>query len=223
VAPGKELDRAYSQKNCELVKKGLANLLAHIEIVKNSGIPLVVCLNHFATDAPEEVKLIQTAVESRGVEFAVSKHWALGGKGAIELAQAVENACRKPSNFKFLYEDQAPLAERIDKIAHNIYGAKEVRYSLGAARKLEQYEKLSQVQDFNVCMVKTHLSLSHDPGQKGRPQDWILPIQDILMYQGAGFIVPVAGEIKLMPGTASSPAFRKIDIDTKTGRVYGLY
>ena len=161
--------------------------------------------------------------ESAGARAAVSDHWLKGGEGALDLADAVIDACEEKTDFKFLYEEQEPIKKRIDKIAREVYGAKSVTFTPNAMSKIERLEKDETMRDFPVCMVKTHLSLSHDPKIKGRPIGWELPVSDILTYGGAGFIVPVAGGIKLMPGTSSDPAFRRIDVDTETGKVKGLF
>jgi formate--tetrahydrofolate ligase len=223
VVPGKALDPAYTKKNTQLVEKGLETLMAHLEAVKKSGISPVVCINHFATDDEEELEIIKKAAEANGARVAVSKHWLEGGKGAEELAEIVIEACNDEKEFKFLYDEDAPLREKIYTIATEVYGADGVKYTESAKKKAEKIENDPELKNLSTCMVKTHLSLSHDPELKNRPVDWTLPIRDIMVYRGAGFIVPVAGEIKLMPGTASDPAYRRIDIDTVTGKVKGLY
>ncbi len=223
VVPGKPLDSAYTEKNIKLVEKGLDNLMAHLEAVKKSGISPVVCINHFATDDEEELAVIKRAAEAKGARVAVSRHWLEGGKGAEELAKIVIEACNDENEFKFLYDEDAPLREKIYTIATEVYGADGVSYTETARKKAEKIEKDPELKTLSTCMVKTHLSLSHDPELKNRPVDWTLPIRDIMVYRGAGFVVPVAGEIKLMPGTASDPAYRRIDIDTETGKVKGLY
>jgi formyltetrahydrofolate synthetase len=223
VAPGKPLNKAYTEKNVGLVEKGLENLLAHIQTVKLSGIEPVVCINHFATDSEEEVAVIRRAAESAGARVALSRHWELGGEGARELAETVMDACSQKPKFRFLYEESTPLSERIRLIATQVYGADGVSYTPAAKEKLEAIEADKKLSRLGTCMVKTHLSLSHDPTIKGRPRGWTLPIRDVLIYRGAGFVVPVAGDIKLMPGTASDPAFRNIDVDTATGKVKGLF
>ncbi len=223
VSPGQPLDRAYTEKNTDLVEKGVENLLAHIETVKKSQISPVVCINHFYTDADEEVEVIRKAAEAAGARVAVSKHWEKGGEGAMELAEVVVDACESEPKIKFLYEDKTPLRERIDLIAREVYGADGVSYSPEAEQMAKKVEADPELSKLGTCMVKTHLSLSHDPTLKGRPKGWTLPIRDILIYGGAGFVVPVAGAIKLMPGTASDPAYRGIDVDVETGKVKGLF
>ncbi len=223
VVPGKPLDKAYTEKDVGLVEKGVSNLLAHIETVKKSGIQPVVCINNFYTDSPEEHLAIRRAAEAAGARVAVSKHWELGGEGATELAEAVVEACEQKPAFKFLYGNEIPLRERIQKVAVEVYGADGVSYSPEAETKLKAIQEDPELKDLGTCMVKTQYSLSHDPAAKGRPKGWVLPIRDILVYRGAEFIVPVAGDIKLMPGTSSDPSFRKIDVDTKTGRVRGIF
>jgi formyltetrahydrofolate synthetase len=223
VVPGAPLDKAYTEKNTSLVEKGLENLLTHIRTVKSAGIPCVVCLNHFSSDAEEEIALVRKAAEKAGARVALAKHWALGGEGARELAEAVVDACNEKTSFHFLYEDNTPLEERVRRIATQVYGAADVSYMPAAREKLETIAKNPELSRLGTCMVKTHLSLTADPTIKGAPKGWTLPIRDILIYRGAGFCVPVAGDIKLMPGTASDPAFRNIDVDTETGKVKGLF
>lgn len=223
VKPGAPLDDVYVHENLPLVEAGCQNLLAHLEIVRKSGVQPVVCINHFYTDTDEEVRLVRRLSEEAGALTAVSKHWQYGGDGALELAEAVEEACRRPSNFRFFYNGSDTVGERIQAIARQVYGAAGVEFLPTARGKLELYEKDPAISKLPVCMVKTHLSLSHDPTLKGRPTGFTLPVRDILIYQGAGFIVPVAGDIKLMPGTSSNPAFRRIDVDVETGKIHGLF
>lgn len=223
VKPGAPLDDVYVHENLPLVEAGCQNLLAHLEIVRKSGVQPVVCINHFYTDTDEEVRLVRRLSEEAGALTAVSKHWQYGGDGALELAEAVEEACRRPSNFRFFYNGSDTVEERIQAIARQVYGAAGLEFLPTAREKLELYEKDPAISRLPVCMVKTHLSLSHDPTLKGRPTGFTLPVRDILIYQGAGFIVPVAGDIKLMPGTSSNPAFRRIDVDVETGKIHGLF
>ncbi len=223
VKPGIPLEEEYTKENLELLEKGCENLIAHIETVKKSGVRPVVCINSFHTDTKAEIKLVRRIAEESGALVAVSEHWLKGGDGAIELAEAVIAACDEANHFRFLYELDTPLRKRIELIAKEVYGANGVTYTDGALEKAKAFEADPQAGELGTCMVKTHLSLSHDPDIKGRPRDWELPICDILVYKGAGFIVPVAGAIKLMPGTASDPAFRRIDVDVNTGKVHGLF
>ena len=223
VKPGVPLADEYTKENLGLLEKGAENLIAHIETVKKSGVRPVVCVNSFYTDTEEEIKLVRKIAEENGALAAVSEHWLKGGDGSIELAEAVIAACEEKNNFKFLYELDTPLRKRIELIAKEVYGADGVTYSDEALEKAKAFEADPQANELGTCMVKTHLSLSHDPDLKNRPKGWQLPIRDILVYKGAGFIVPVAGAIKLMPGTASNPAFRRIDVDVKTGKVQGLF
>jgi len=223
VKPGVPLAEEYTKENLELLEKGCENLVAHIETVKKSGVRPVVCINTFHIDTKAEIELVRKIAEQNGALAAVSEHWLKGGDGAIELAEAVITACDEKTNFKFLYELDTPLRKRIELIAREVYGATGVTYTDEALEKAKAFEADPVSKTLGTCMVKTHLSLSHDPDIKGRPKDWELPIRDILVYKGAGFIVPVAGAIKLMPGTASNPAFRRIDVDVKTGKVQGLF
>jgi len=223
VKPGLPLDETYLKENLELIEKGCENLIAHIETVKKSGVKPVVCVNSFYADTKAEIELVRKVAEQNGALAAVSQHWLKGGEGSIEFAEAVVAACEEKNNFKFLYELETPLRKRIELIAKEVYGANGVTYTDEALEKAKAMEADPQAAKLGTCMVKTHLSLSHDPNLKGRPKDWELPIRDIMVYKGAGFIVPVAGAIKLMPGTASDPAFRRIDVDVNTGKVEGLF
>ena len=223
VKPGIPLDEAYCKENLPLLEKGCENLIAHIETVKKSGVRPVVCINSFHTDTRTEVALIKKIAEQNGALVAFSEHWLKGGEGAKELAEAVIAACSEKNHFKFLYDLSLPLRQRIELIAKQVYGADGVSYTDTAVAKAKAFEADPETAKLGTCMVKTHLSLSHDPNIKGRPRGWTLPIRDILVYKGAGFVVPVAGDIKLMPGTSSRPAFRNLDVDVKTGLVKGLF
>ncbi|MBR0460084.1 MAG: formate--tetrahydrofolate ligase [Victivallales bacterium] len=223
VKPGMKLDDAYTHENLPLLEKGCENLLAHIETVKKTGIRPVVCINSFYTDTPAEVALVRKVAEQAGAYCALSQHWLKGGEGALELADAVATAANEPNQFHYLYPDGLSFRQRIETIAKDVYGADGVEYAPLAEEKLERLEADAANAHLNVCMVKTQYSLSHNPDLKGRPRSWTLPVRDILLYNGAGFIVPVAGDIKLMPGTGSDPAFRRIDVDTNTGKIHGLF
>jgi formate--tetrahydrofolate ligase len=223
VQAGRPLASAYTGENLDLLEKGCDNLLAHIGIVKRAGIRPVVCLNSFHTDTPAERALVRRVAEAAGARFAVSGHWLKGGEGAAELAEAVIEACEEPNRFEFLSDLGEPLSERIEAIATEVYGGDGVSYTDAARARLAALEADPATARLPVCMAKTQYSLSHDPKLTGRPRGWTLPVRDLLLYQGAGLVVPVTGDIKLMPGTASDAAFRRIDIDTATGKVKGLF
>lgn len=221
--PGRPMPEEYKTENVGWVEKGTENLIHHIKTVKKAGINPVVCINAFYTDTENEIKAVKRLCEAEGARVAVSKHWQYGGEGALELADAVVDACNEPNDFKFLYELSVPLRQRIELVAKEVYGADGVEYSPDALAKAKRMEEDPEISKLGVCMVKTHLSLSDNPNIKGVPKGWKLHVRDILTYKGAGFVVPVAGTIKLMPGTSSDPAYRRIDVDTETGRVKGLF
>ena len=223
VKAGLPLDPAYTTENLELLEKGCDNLLAHIDIIRRSGVQPVVCLNAFYTDTPAERDLVRKMAEKAGATFAVSDHWLKGGEGARDLAEAVIAACDAPNEFAFLCDLAEPLKDRIEKQVKEVYGGDGVDFEPEALKKLEMFQANPDTAKLPVCIAKTQYSLSHDPKLLGRPKGWRMPVKDILVYQGAGLIVPVAGEIKLMPGTSASPAFRRIDVDVETGKVRGLF
>ena len=221
--PGRRMPEEYKSENVEWVEKGCENLVHHIKTVKKAGINPVVCINAFHTDTENEIKVVRRFAEAAGARVALAKHWQYGGEGALELADAVIDACNEPSDFKLLYELSTPLRQRIELIAKEVYGADGVEYSSEALAKAKKMEEDPEIAKLGTCMVKTHLSLSDNPNLKGVPKGWKLFVRNILTYKGAGFVVPVAGAIKLMPGTASDPAFRRVDVDVETGRVKGLF
>ncbi len=221
--PGLPMPKEYDGENVEWVEKGCSNLVHHIETVKKAGINPVVCINAFYTDTPNEIAAVKRIAEAAGARAPVSKHWELGGEGALEFADAVVDACEEKNEFKLLYPIEMPLRERIALIAKEVYGADGVSYTPDAEAKAKRMEADPELAKLATCMVKTHLSLTHDPSLKGKPSGWTLPIRDILTYNGAGFVVPVAGAISLMPGTSSNPAYRRIDVDVDTGKVKGLF
>ena len=223
VKAGLPLDPAYTTEDLELLEKGCDNLLAHIDIIRRSGVQPVVCLNAFYTDTPAERDLVRRMAEKAGAAFAVSDHWLKGGEGALELAEAVVRACDAPNDFEFLCDLSEPLADRIEKQVKEVYGGDGVDYSDEAREKLARLQADPEIARLPVCVAKTQYSLSHDPKLLGRPRGWRLPVRDVLVYRGAGLVVPVAGEIKLMPGTSASPAYRRIDVDVETGKVKGLF
>ncbi|NUO07770.1 MAG: formate--tetrahydrofolate ligase [Candidatus Brocadia sp.] len=221
--PGRPLDSAYKEENVAWVEKGTENLVHHIETVRKAGINPVVCINHFHTDTEAEIKVIRKIADAAGARVAVSKHWLKGGEGALELADAVIDACNHPTNFKFLYELNTPLKTRIELIAKEVYGADGVDFTPDALTKIKALDNDPDISKMGTCMVKTHLSVTDNPQLKGAPKGWRLRIRDILTFKGAGFVVPLAGDIKLMPGTSSDPAFRRVDVDVDTGKVKGLF
>ena len=223
VKAGMPLASAYTHENLPLLKKGCENMLAHIDIVKKSGIRPVVCLNAFHTDTAAEMELVRDVATAAGARFAVSDHWMRGGEGAIDLAAQVVMACDEANDFHYLSPLTETLTERIYRIATEVYGGEGVDFSDEALRKLSQYEKTPEVASLPICMAKTQYSLSHDPTLLGRPKGWRLPVRDIMVYFGAGIVVPITGSIKLMPGSVANAAYRRIDVDTRTGKVKGLF
>jgi formate--tetrahydrofolate ligase len=223
VKAGLPIDPVYTTENLELLRKGCDNLLAHIDIIRRSGVKPIVCLNAFYTDTPNERDAVREIVEKAGATFAVSDHWLKGGEGAKELAEAVIKACEEPNEFAFLSDLSEPIKDRIEKQVKEVYGGDGVDYSPEAEAKLLALQSDPETSNMCICIAKTQYSLSHDPELSGRPKGWRFPVNDVLVYKGAGLIVPVAGEIKLMPGTSASPAYRRIDVDVETGKVKGLF
>jgi len=221
--PGKPMPEEYGSENVGWVEKGCANLVHHVKNVRKAGISPVVCINAFYTDTKNEIAKVREMAEAAGARVAVSRHWEKGGDGALEFADAVIEACEEKTQFKFLYELSEPVKQRIEKVATEVYGADGVDYSADANAALDRIQKDPQLSKLGLCMVKTHLSLSDNPALKGVPKGWKLYVREVLTYGGAGFIVPVAGAISLMPGTSSNPAFRRVDVDVKSGKVKGLF
>lgn len=223
VVPGRPLPEEYTKENIDLLEKGMCNLIHHINTIKKSGINPVVCINSFSSDTDAEINLIRQTCDKMGVRCAKSQHWRYGGEGALDLADAVIDACKDPVDLKFLYDMDVPLRQRVELVAKEVYGADGVEWSDLATEKAKRFEADPKYKDFSTMMVKTHLSLSHDPTIKGVPKNWKLPIRDVLVYGGAKFLCPMAGAISLMPGTSSRPAYMKVDVDTATGAVKGLF
>jgi formyltetrahydrofolate synthetase len=222
VVPGRPLDEAYKQENWDLLRKGIANLEANIRIAKTYGVPVVVAVNAFATDTEAELEFIRRAAVDAGAEDAVkAEHWARGGAGATDLARAVISACERPSQFDFLYPLDLSIKAKIEAVATKIYGAGRVEYSPEAEAKIALFTRLGY-DKLPVCMAKTHLSLSHDPTLKGAPKGYSLPIRDVRASVGAGFLYPLCGEMRTMPGLPSKPAFMNVDLD-EDGRIVGLF
>ncbi len=223
VVAGKPLDDAYTKENVGLVEKGCENMVHLINVIRKAGINPVVCINRFYTDTDEECKVVRRIAEAAGARCAESRHWEQGGDGALEFADAVIDACEEPNDFKFLYPLDMKLRDRVELITKEVYGGDGVDWSPEANAKAEMLENDPKYDDYATMMVKSHLSLSHDPTKKGVPKGWRLPIRDVLIYSGAKFLCPCAGTISLMPGTSSNPAFRRIDVDADTGKVTGLF
>jgi formyltetrahydrofolate synthetase len=221
--PGQSVNKELMEKqNVEAVEKGCENLEKMIEDMRMFGVPVVVAINHFDYDTAEEIEVVREKAKAAGAEDAVvSKVWLNGGDGGTELAEAVVKAAEKPSEFKFLYPLDWTIKEKIEIIATKIYGADGVDYAPEAEKKIDLYTK----QGFDklpICMAKTHLSLSHDPNLKGRPTGFKVPIRDVRASVGAGFLYPLLGQMRTMPGLPKIPAGTKIDID-ENGNIVGLF
>ena len=223
VTPGRRLHRAYREENLDLLKDGVSNLQACIGIARQFGVPVVVALNRFTTDTDAEVDFVRQAAVEAGAEGAYTSNvWAEGGSGGAELAEAVAAACEKPSDFQFLYPLDMSIKDKIHTLATKVYGAADVDYSPAAEAKVKLYTELGY-DGLPINMAKTHLSLSHDPLLKGAPKGFTFPIRDIRASVGAGFLYPLCGEMRTMPGLPSQPAFANVDIDLDTGKVVGLF
>jgi formyltetrahydrofolate synthetase len=222
VSPGAPLDEAYVKENLTLLEAGLGNLGAHIKNAVGFGIPVVVAVNSFTTDTEAELQMVREYAQSVGAEDSVvTRHWAQGGDGAADLAEAVVAAAEKPSDFEFLYPLDWPIKKKIEHIAKEIYGADGVSFEPQAEQQIANYERAG-FGDLPICMAKTHLSLSHDPSLKGVPSGFTVPVREVRASVGAGFIYPLIGKMSTMPGLATRPAFMEIDIDFETGKVVGL-
>lgn len=222
VTPGKPLASAYTQENLELLKKGVANLEAHLAITRKFGLPAVVAINAFPTDTEAEHQIVkEAALRAGAVDAVVARNWALGGEGAADLARAVEKAANLPSEPGFLYPLELSVKEKIETIATEVYGAAEVTYTPEALDAIDTFSSLGYA-GLPICMAKTQYSLSHDPGLKGVPKGFIFPVKDVRLAAGAGFIYPLSGEITTMPGLPSVPGYMGMDIDTTTGKITGL-
>jgi len=223
VVAGKPLDPAYTDENLELLRAGLPNMQHHIRNALKFGVPVVVAVNSFASDTAAEVELVRKAAVEAGAEDAVvCTHWMDGGKGAKKLAELVVKTAEKPSHFKFLYPLDWSIKKKIETICTEIYGADGVDYAPEAEKKIELYTRLG-FDKLPMNMAKTHLSLSHDPEKKGVPKGYRIPIRDIRASVGAGFLYPLLGAMRTMPGLPTRPVFYDVDLDLKTGRVLGLF
>ncbi len=222
VVPGRPLPDDMLKENPDDVAEGAANLRKQIQNVRAHGVSPVVCVNCFASDFQSEIDVIGRVAEEEGARWAVSTHWAEGGSGAQELARAVVEAAEEPSEFRFLYDLELPLKAKMEKIATTIYGADGIEYTALASRQIRQYER-SGFGNLPICMAKTHLSLSHDPKLKGAPSGFTVPVREVRASVGAGFVYPLLGEMRTMPGLGSRPAAQSVDIDLETGQVIGLF
>ena len=223
VVAGKPLPQELVEENLKALEKGAANMVKHIQTAKLFGVPVVVAINNFTTDTSNEIELLRKLAVQAGAEGAFRcEHWARGGAGAVELGEAVVSACEKKSNFRFLYPLEMSIKQKIETIATQVYGAVGVDYLPEAEAKIELYEKLGYGK-LPICMAKTHLSLSHNPALKGVPTGFRVPVRDIRASVGAGFLYPLLGDMRTMPGLPSRPAFYDVDLDLKTGKIVGIF
>jgi methylenetetrahydrofolate dehydrogenase (NADP+) / methenyltetrahydrofolate cyclohydrolase / formyltetrahydrofolate synthetase len=223
VVAGKPLASEYTDENIELVRKGLPNMERHIKNALKYGVNVVVAVNSFKDDKPAEVELVRkAALDAGAMDAVVSTHWMDGGAGAVKLAEAVVKAAEKPSNFKFLYSLEFSIKEKIEIICKEIYGADGVDYSPEAEAKIALYTRLGFA-NLPLCMAKTHLSFSTDASLKGAPTGFRVPVRDIRASVGAGFLYPLLGEMRTMPGLPTRPVFYDVDLDLETGKILGLF
>jgi methylenetetrahydrofolate dehydrogenase (NADP+)/methenyltetrahydrofolate cyclohydrolase/formyltetrahydrofolate synthetase/formate--tetrahydrofolate ligase len=222
VVAGRPLAKAYTEENLALLQAGMPNLLAHIQNAQRFGVPVVVAINRFPTDSATEISRIrQAALEAGASDAVLADHWANGGDGATDLAAAVVKAADEPKDFKYLYALERPIKEKIATIATEIYGAADVEYSALAERQIKAFEDAG-FGYLPINMAKTHLSISHDPKLKGRPTGFTVPVREVRASVGAGFIYPLLGEMRTMPGLGSTPAYLNVDVDAD-GNVVGLF
>lgn len=223
VSPGSPLAKEYVEENLTLLEKGLPNLVKHIENAKRFNLPVIVAINSFVTDSDRECTLVKNISLQNGAFRAVTcTHWEHGGQGAEELADAVIEACQERNEFQFLYDLSLPIEEKVKKIAKEIYGAGSVEFVPKVKVLMSDYEKYGY-DKLPVCMAKTALSLSGDPKLKGVPKDFTLTINDMFVSAGAGFVVPMVGEITKMPGLSTRPSVYDMDLDTETEEIQGLF
>ncbi len=220
--PPKQLAEFLKGEHYEYLEKGIENLEAHIENMRKFGVPVVNTINRFVFDRDDEIKMIQKRAEAAGAKASVPiEVWMHGGPGAEEAAQEVVKACDEPSDFKFLYPLDWPIKKKIEIIATEMYGADGVDYTPLAEEKIKRFTE-NGYDKLPICMAKTHLSLSHDPTLKGRPKGFRVPIRDIRASLGAGFLYPLLGEMRTMPGLSADPAYRYVDVD-ENGKIKGLF
>ena len=222
VVAGRPLDKAYTEENLGLLEAGMGNLLRHIENAKKYGVPVVVAINAFKYDTASEIKLLQRLVEESGSVAVPTTHWMNGGAGAVDLADALMDAAKQTSNFEFLYPLDWPIKQKIEAIAREIYRADGADYTPEAESKIELYTR-NGFDKLPICMAKTHLSFTADAAVKGAPTGFRIPIRDIRASVGAGFLYPLVGTMRTMPGLPSRPVFYDVDLDLNTGKVLGLF
>ncbi len=222
VVAGKPLSHEYTTENLELLEKGCSNLMRHVENAKQFGIPVVVAVNRFKDDTPAELDLIRKKAKEAGAEDAVTtNHWAEGGLGAVNLANAVVAACEKPANFQFLYPLEASIKEKIEAIVKKVYRGAAVEFSPEAEAQIERYTKQGFA-NLPICIAKTQYSFSHDANLKGAPEGFTVPVREIRASVGAGFLFPLLGTMSTMPGLSTRPGYFDIDLDVETGKIIGL-
>ncbi|KAK3394896.1 formate--tetrahydrofolate ligase-domain-containing protein [Podospora didyma] len=223
ISPGAPLNQVYREENIEILRKGCVNLAKHVTNARSYGVPVVVAINKFSTDTPAEIEVIREEAMKAGAEDAIlANHWAEGGKGAIGLAKGVAAAAEKPKDFKLLYSLDGTVQERIEKIAREMYGAAEVEFSELAQKKVDTYTRQG-FGNLPICIAKTQYSLSHDPDLKGAPTGFTVPIRDVRMAAGAGYLYALAADIQTIPGLPTAPGYLNVDVDIETGEIDGLF
>lgn len=223
ISVGGALPEAYRKENVEMLRAGCINLKKHIANAKSYGVPVVVAINKFETDTEAEMKVIEEEALSAGAEAAVpANHWAEGGAGAVDLAKAVIDASTKPTNFRYLYDLEGTAQERIEKIGKDMYGAAKVEFSELAQKKVDMYTRQG-FGNLPICIAKTQYSLSHDPALKGAPTGFTIPIRDVRLAVGAGYLYALAADIQTIPGLPTAPGYLNVDVDPETGEIDGLF
>jgi methylenetetrahydrofolate dehydrogenase (NADP+) / methenyltetrahydrofolate cyclohydrolase / formyltetrahydrofolate synthetase len=223
ISPGAPLNPVYKEENVDILRKGCVNLAKHVANAKAYGVPVVVAVNKFSTDTQAEIDVVREEAIKAGAEDAIlANHWAEGGKGAVDLAKGVIAAAEKPKDFKFLYDLEGSVQERIEKIARDMYGAANVEFSQLAQKKVDTYTRQG-FGNLPICIAKTQYSLSHDPDLKGAPTGFTVPIRDVRMAAGAGYLYALAADIQTIPGLPTAPGYLNVDVDTETGEIDGLF
>ncbi|GAB5493077.1 MAG: formate--tetrahydrofolate ligase [Phototrophicaceae bacterium] len=222
IVAGKPLDPALLSENVADVEEGAANMIRHLDNLKKFGITPVIAINHFTNDTPAEIEAVKAIAEAHGAHgVAVARHWSDGGEGATDLAEMVVSAADAPSDFKYLYDVKQPIKDKIEVIAKEIYGADGVDYERSAERQIKQFEA-DGFGEMPICMAKTHLSFSDNPALKNAPTDFRIKVTEVRASVGAGFIYPLCGDMRTMPGLGRNPAAMNVDIDDE-GNVVGLF